>query len=94
VVGVSPDSQESHRKFIKKHNITVELLCDPDTSMIKAYDAWGKKQMYGKEYEGVIRSSVLIDPEGVLRAHWPKVSPKGHAQEVLERLEAVAGPLP
>jgi len=86
-VGVSPDSVESHRRFIAKHGLAVELLSDADQAVLKAYGAWGKKQMYGKEYEGVIRSTVLIDPKGVVRAHWPKAASKGHAAEVLAELK-------
>lgn len=58
--------------------------------MIKAYEAWGTKKMYGKESEGVIRSTVLVDTGGVVRAHWPKASAKGHAAEVLEELKRLA----
>ena len=86
VLGVSPDSVESHRKFAEKNKITVTLLSDTEHSVIKAYDAWGTKQMYGKEFEGVVRSTVLIDPKGVVKAAWPKAPSKGHAAEVLEAL--------
>jgi peroxiredoxin Q/BCP len=58
--------------------------------VIRRFDAWGKKTMYGKETEGVIRSTVLVDPGGVVRAHWPKASAKGHAAEVLEELKRLA----
>lgn len=91
ILGVSPDSVDSHRKFIQKNKIDVTLLSDADTSVIKAYDAWGTKKMYGKEFEGVVRSTVLIDPEGVVKAAWPKASSKGHAQEVLDALKKLAG---
>ena len=90
IAGVSPDSVESHRNFIRKQNLTIELLSDPGKDVIKTYGAWGKKQMYGKETEGVIRSTVLLDPQGVVRAHWPKVSAKGHAAEVLGELQRMA----
>jgi len=84
---VSPDSIESHRNFVRKHNLTIELLSDPAKEVLKRYGAWGKKLMYGKESEGVIRSTVLVDPQGVVRAHWPKVSAKGHAAEVMSELQ-------
>ncbi len=58
--------------------------------MIKAYGAWGTKKMYGKESEGVIRSTVLVDPGGIVRAHWPKASAKGHAGEVLAELKRLS----
>jgi peroxiredoxin Q/BCP len=91
ILGVSPDSVDSHRKFIRKNSIAVTLLSDADTSVIKAYDAWGTKKMYGKEFKGVVRSTVLIDSKGMVRAAWPKASSKGHALEVLEALHEIAG---
>jgi len=84
---VSPDTVASHRKFIEKQNLSIDLLSDPDHTVLKEYDAWGKKKMYGKEYEGVIRSTVLIDPEGLVRFAWPKAKTKGHAMEVLSELK-------
>jgi len=90
VLGVSPDSVESHRKFAEKNKITVTLLSDTEHAVIKAYDAWGAKKMYGKEFEGVVRSTVLIDPKGVVRAVWPKASSKGHAAEALAALKRLA----
>lgn len=91
VVGVSPDSCASHRKFIDKKALDVILLSDPDQAALTPFGAWGEKSMYGKTYMGVVRSSFLIDPEGVIREVWPKVKAKGHAQAVLERLDEVAG---
>jgi peroxiredoxin Q/BCP len=91
ILGVSPDSVESHKKFIQKNKITVTLLSDTDTSVIKAYDAWGTKKMYGKEFEGVMRSTVLIDPKGIVKAAWPKAPSKSHAVEVLQALQRLAG---
>jgi len=90
VLGVSPDSVESHRKFVQKNKITVTLLSDPEKAVLKAYDAWGTKKMYGREFEGVVRSTVLIDPKGVVKAAWPKAPSKGHAAEVLETLRRLA----
>ena len=87
IMGVSPDSVDSHRKFIQKNQITVTLLSDTANAVIKAYEGWGTKKMYGKEFEGVVRSTVLIDPKGVVKAAWPKASSKGHAREVLETLK-------
>jgi peroxiredoxin Q/BCP len=83
---MSPDSVTSHRNFAEKKGISVDLLSDPKHEVLKAYAAWGKKKMYGKEFEGVIRSTVLIDPDGKIRQHWPKASTKGHAAEVLDAL--------
>lgn len=90
VYGLSPDSTDSHRKFAEKKALSIDLLSDPQHDVLKAYAAWGKKKMYGKEYEGVIRSTVLIDPQGVVRRHWPKAATKGHAAEVLEALDLLA----
>jgi peroxiredoxin Q/BCP len=81
----------SHQKFIQKHGLSIELLSDPNHNVLKAFDAWGKKKMYGKEYEGVIRSTVVIDPDGIVRLAWPKAKAKGHALEVLTELKKLAG---
>ncbi len=94
VFGVSPDSVASHKRFKQKHNLSVKLLSDPGHKMLEAYGAWGTKKMYGKESAGVIRSSVLIDPQGVVQRVWPKAKSSGHAQEVLDALrEALASDL-
>ncbi len=66
------------------------MLSDEAHGVIKAYGAWGQKKMYGKEFEGVVRSTVLVDPKGVVRAVWPKASAKGHAAEVLATLQELA----
>lgn len=87
VLGVSPDSPASHRGFIEKQQLAITLLSDPDHAVAEAYGAWGLKKNYGKEYEGILRSTVLIDPKGTIVRHWPKVSPAGHAQEVKAALE-------
>ena len=76
-------------KFAEKKGLTVNLLSDPEHSVLEAYGAWGLKKMYGKEYEGVIRSTVLIDPLGVVQQVWPKVKTKGHAAEVLSTLKSL-----
>jgi peroxiredoxin Q/BCP len=86
VYGCSPDGPESHRKFIGKHGLKVGLLSDPDHAVLEKYGAWGEKSMYGKKSMGVIRSTVLIDPDGKVADHWPKVQAKGHADEVRARL--------
>ncbi len=73
IMGVSPDSTESHRNFIEKQSLDITLLSDPDKETHKAYGAWGMKKNYGKEYEGVIRSTFLISPEGKIAEAWSKV---------------------
>lgn len=91
MLGLSPDSVASHKKFSDKHNLAVKLLSDPDHRVLEAYGAWGMKKMYGKEYAGVIRSSVLIDPQGVIGHVWPNAKSKGHAREVMETLKKLRG---
>lgn len=73
ILGVSPDSAESHQKFIAKQQLGITLLSDPDKVAMKAYGAWGLKKNYGKEYEGVIRSTFIIAPDGIIAAAWDKV---------------------
>ena len=91
VLGVSPDSAESHQKFIRKHKLKIDLLSDSDHKTLDRYAAWGEKSMYGRTYEGVIRSTVLIDPAGKIAHHWAKVKPAGHAGEVREKLAELSG---
>ena len=86
VLGCSPDSPESHRKFIAKYKLKVRLLSDPDHTVLEKYGAWGEKNMYGKVSMGVIRSTVVIDPDGKVAAHWPKVRADGHADAVKDKL--------
>lgn len=86
VLGCSPDSPASHRRFIEKHDLKLRLLSDPDGQMMTSYGAWGEKTMYGRTTQGVIRSTVVIDPEGKVAAHWPKVRAAGHAATVRETL--------
>ena len=87
VVGISPDTPESHAKFIEKKNLKVILLSDIDKEVLKTYGKWGKKEFRGKEYLGVTRSTFLINPQGIIEHVWPKVSVKGHPEEVKKFLE-------
>ena len=86
VLGCSPDSPESHRQFIAKHQLKLNLLSDPEHKVMQAYGAWGEKTLYGKTNEGVIRSTVIIDPAGRIAHHFPKVTAEGHAAEVRSKL--------
>jgi peroxiredoxin Q/BCP len=86
---VSRDSIASHAKFRAKYALTFPLLSDPDLDAHRAYGAWGTKVMYGKEVEGTIRSTFLIDGAGMLRAAWPKVKVDGHVDDVLTALAAL-----
>jgi len=83
VLGVSADDTKSHEKFKTKFELPFPLLSDPEKKMIQAYDAWGEKQMYGKSYEGILRSTVIVDEQGNVVKVFPKVKPEGHAEEVL-----------
>lgn len=87
VFGISRDSLKSHAGFIEKYALPFPLISDPDKVLLTALGAYGKKVLYGKETEGIIRSTFLVDPEGVLRHAWPKVSVQGHVEAVLARLE-------
>ena len=75
VLGVSGDSVDSHKKFADKYQLPFPVLSDPDKSMIKAYGAWGERNMYGRKFMGIIRSAVLIGPDLTIEAHWPKIQP-------------------
>lgn len=94
VVGISADSIESHQKFIQKYRLGITLLSDPDKVAHKAYGAWGLKKNYGKEYEGTIRSTFIVDPEGHIAAKWSNVRVRSktkagegkHADKVREKL--------
>lgn len=86
VLGCSPDSPARHLKFAAKHGLGVRLLADEQRAVLRLYGAWGEKTMYGRTTEGVVRSTVLIDPEGRVAHHWPKVKAAGHADEVRQRL--------
>jgi peroxiredoxin Q/BCP len=87
VLGCSPDSPGKHQKFIAKYDLGVRLLSDPEHEVMEKYGAWGEKNMYGKVTVGVIRSTVIIDPNGVVAHRWKRVKAKGHALKVKERLE-------
>jgi len=86
VFGISPDSVSSHCRFIEKQGLSVSLLSDPDSTVLTAYGAWQTKSMYGRQYMGVVRSTVLVDPDGKVAFHWPNVKARGHAQAVLDKL--------
>ena len=83
ILGVSGDSEASHNKFIDKYELPFSLLVDADRAIAKAYGAWGLKKNYGKEYEGVIRSTFIIDPAGKVAKVWLRVKPDAHGTEVL-----------
>lgn len=86
ILGISPDSVKSHTGFCTKQNLSICLLSDPDRQAIEQYGVWQLKQMYGREYFGVARSTFIINPEGVIRAVWRNVDVKNHVKEVNEKL--------
>lgn len=92
ILGVSADSTKKHRNFIEKQNLGITLLSDEETSMMQKYGVWQLKKNYGKEYKGIVRTTFIIDPAGVIRAVWDKVKVKEHVSAVqtqLQRLQSL-----
>lgn len=89
IFGVSKDSLRTHENFRTKQSFPFELISDPDESLCKLFNVIKLKQMYGKEYEGIERSTFLIDEEGVVRDIWRKVKVKGHAEDVLDAVHGL-----
>jgi thioredoxin-dependent peroxiredoxin len=83
VVGVSADQPKAQSAFKKKHNLKTDLASDATHQMLQAYGVWGEKSMYGRTFEGITRTTVLIGPDGRIARIWPKVKVDGHADEVL-----------
>lgn len=86
ILGVSPDSIESHQKFSTKFELPFPLLADVDKKIVQAYGVWGEKKFMGKTYDGTFRASFLINSKGVIQKIWPKVKAEIHPKEVLEFL--------
>lgn len=89
VIGVSADPVEAQDRFKKKHRIDLPLGSDPEHTMLTAYEAWGKKSLYGRTFMGVIRKTYLIDGKGRIAQVWPKVKVDGHAEDVLAAAKAL-----
>lgn len=87
VLGVSPDSIQSHKKFADKYGLTFNLLSDSEKTLVQAYDVWKEKSMYGKKYMGVERTTVIIDENGKISKIFNKVKVEGHTQQVLDALK-------
>ncbi len=87
VLGVSPDDTTSHQKFIKKYELPFSLLADTDKKILTAYGAWGEKNMYGKITEGVLRSTFVIDENGIIVKVFKKVQTEEHTEQILKALE-------
>ena len=92
IYGVSTDSIESHRYFIQKYDLKLDLLSDPDHAVMQRYGAWVSSRLGEQEYGRVIRTTLIIDPEGMIRHHWPEVIPVGHAERVRDKLEELQQP--
>lgn len=88
VVGISPDSIESHKIFRKEHDINFILLSDPDHMLATKFGVWGEKSMYGKKFMGINRSTFLIK-DGLIRKAWKNVKVEGHVDQVIESLESL-----
>lgn len=91
VLGVSKDSLASHERFAAKQELRFPLLSDPEAEVIDRYGAWGEKKLYGKTSMGILRTTVVIAPDGRVAKIFPKVRVKGHVDAVLEAVRAVAG---
>src|SRR5690606_7793414 len=94
VIGMSPDSVACHDKFIKKHRLSVALASDEEKTTLQAYGVWKEKNMYGRRFMGVERTTFLIGPDGTIATIWQKVKVPGHAEDVLDSVrELTAGML-
>jgi peroxiredoxin Q/BCP len=89
VLGVSADSTKKHRNFIEKKNLGITLLSDEETTMMQKYGVWQLKKNYGKEYMGIVRTTYIINPDGIVKALWKKVRVKDHVAKVQEELESL-----
>ena len=87
ILGVSPDSPASHKKFQDKYQLPFTLLADENHQVCDLYEVWGPKKSFGKEYDGVHRTTYLIDPDGIIQEVFQKVSPAKHSDQVLEILK-------
>lgn len=83
VIGVSPDSEKSHQKFIEKYSLPFDLISDTEKEILIAYEAWGEKSMYGKKYMGVLRKTFVINAKGIIENIFEKVNTKGHTKQIL-----------
>jgi thioredoxin-dependent peroxiredoxin len=84
VIGISPDNEKSHQKFSSKYSLPFHLVPDPEKTIIKSYGAWGEKKMYGKAYEGVLRTTYVISEKGLIEAVIDKVIVKDHTKQIIE----------
>jgi peroxiredoxin Q/BCP len=89
VLGISADPPKSHKRFADKHRLPFALLADEEKRVIRAYGAWGRKKFMGREFDGILRRSFLVDPAGRIARAYPAVTPASHAEEVLADVEAL-----
>lgn len=89
VVGVSPDNVASHKKFADKFNFGFNLIADTDTTILQAYGVWGEKSMYGRSYMGVLRTTFVINENGIIEEIFGKVDTKNHSDQIIKALEIV-----
>ena len=87
VIGVSADSEKSHQKFISKYDLPFKLISNTGKEILDAYGAWGKKKMFGREYEGILRKTFVIDEKGVILKIFNKVETGNHTTQILKALE-------
>jgi len=87
VVGVSPDSEESHRKFIDKFGLKFNLISDPEKELLQTFGVWGEKKMYGKTYMGVLRTTFVIDENGLIEKIFRKVNTKEHTRQIADEMK-------
>lgn len=90
VFGVSADSVKSHKKFAEKYGLPFTLLADEEKEVVNAYGVWGRKKMMGREYDGIFRTSFLVNPDGIVEKVYENVKPETHAEEVLTDLQSHA----
>lgn len=88
ILGVSPDSVDSHKKFEQKYKLNFDLLSDEKKEVLEKYNVWQEKNMYGRKYMGVVRTTYIIDTDGKIKKIFPKVKVNGHNKEVLEALKS------
>lgn len=88
IIGISPDSEKSHSRFIQKYELPFTLLSDPDHKVCEAFGVWGLKKYMGREYEGVFRTTFIIGPDGIIKRVFENVKPADHSQEVLAEVQA------
>lgn len=89
ILGVSPDSPGTHRRFREKNNLKLKLLSDPDHVLLEKVNAWGPKKLYGREYEGVIRTTFIVGKDGKVEAVWRNVKVKGHVDAVNDKIKSL-----